>query len=95
MELLLLVRPDLPTERGDIIAARPDGFVWGRAECLGDFLVVRLENAPELTAILETRDDDGLGWYVDVAQIPAAEIAAAQSADWHVIDVALDAIEAR
>lgn len=95
MELLLLVRPDLPDERGDIIAARPDGFSWGRAECLGDFLVVRLPDSPELADILESRDDAGLGWYVDTGRISVADIAAAQSSDWHVIAVALDAIEAR
>lgn len=32
MELLLLIRPDLPGERGDIIAARPDGFLVGKTE---------------------------------------------------------------
>lgn len=29
---------------GDIIVVRPDGWAWGRCECLPDFLVVKLPN---------------------------------------------------
>lgn len=39
--------PDAPPERcrlGDIVVIRPDGWSWGREECLPRFLVVKITN---------------------------------------------------
>lgn len=30
------------SEKGDIIVVRPDGWTWGRLECLPDFIVVKI-----------------------------------------------------
>lgn len=34
------------TRKGDIIAIYPDGHVWGRLECLPDFVVVKIPTVP-------------------------------------------------
>lgn len=30
------------SRKGDIVAVRPDGFVWGKCECLPDFILVKV-----------------------------------------------------
>jgi len=37
---------DARTQLGDIVVVRPDGWVWGSAECLPDFVIVKI---PDMT----------------------------------------------
>ncbi len=37
-------RYEARSQKGDIIVVRPDGWKWGRCECLPDYLVVKLPN---------------------------------------------------
>jgi hypothetical protein len=34
------------TQIGDIIVVRPDGWVWGKEECLPNFIVVKVPSIP-------------------------------------------------
>lgn len=95
MELLCLWSDNVPDIRGEIYAARSDNFYWGNCECLGDFLVVHIDDAPELSEILETKDDAGLGWFIDPSCISQEEINKALLSDWYVIETSLDAVGLR
>lgn len=35
------------TKKGDVIVVRPDGWSWGKLECLPDFLVVKVKETYE------------------------------------------------
>ena len=41
------------SQKGDIIVVRPDGWEWGRCECLPDFIVVKVKGAMEENKHLE------------------------------------------
>lgn len=61
MAELLLLHDDKRGLRGTIIHAARDGFPWGRKECLGVFLVVKVD-VPLATAqewVTPLFDDDG------------------------------------
>jgi hypothetical protein len=38
---------DARTNIGDVIAVRPDGWTWGKCECLPDYIVVKVPNVKE------------------------------------------------
>ena len=69
---LLVMAKDSPFEngakRGDVIVVRPDGWVWGKEECLPNYIVVKLNGVPvedvkhyeeQLTEQVEVISDNG------------------------------------
>ncbi len=43
------------TQLGDIIVVRPDGWGWGKEECLPNFIIVQLPNVP-VAAVQQMED---------------------------------------
>ena len=84
----------VPGLRGDIIAVRPAGSVWGTAECLDTFLVVGMDLTDEQACIIMERveNDTAPGWYIDLFGFDLSPI---RAADWLVPTIDIGYVKAR
>lgn len=106
MAEFLLLNRDLPGDAdhlGDIIHVAEDGAEWGRKECLGDFIVVRLEGISVedaqqyLGPLFEDAETKTIKYccryHVDLSKaITATTLAMMQISDWYVPVITSDMI---